>query len=272
MGPKIFLNELFCGPGSNGLGCADFDKNGPIKAWGWAHHPYTKQNSPLTRDADPQAITLANFDELGSQLDALSATGHLAAGMRLVSTEFGYETNPPDPTAATNLEQQAQYMGIGEYMTSQNPRVYGHAQFLLRDVPPNKRYSKGSRNYWGTYQSGLYGSTGTAKPIAKAYPFPFFAVPASVDPATGQRTISVWGQLRFRANGVLSPETPEYAYVQWRPDGNTPWTLVQALPVTTTFGYFKADGIVLPGPGHVRATWVGGQIPFSAETLVQSIP
>jgi hypothetical protein len=147
MGPKIFINELLCGPGSNGLGCSDFDKEGPLKAYAFAHHPYTKKNSPLQRDADPQAITLANFGELGSQLDQLAAqTGHIAAGMPLISTEFGYETNPPDPFAATTLDQQAQYLSIGDYITASNPRVIGNTQFLLKDVKPNKRYRSGSRN------------------------------------------------------------------------------------------------------------------------------
>ncbi|HEX6390804.1 MAG TPA: hypothetical protein VFZ89_15190, partial [Solirubrobacteraceae bacterium] len=249
-----------------------FAKKGPIKAWGWAHHPYTKKNAPNVRDADPNAITLANIDELGQQLDGLAATGNVAAGMRLLSTEFGYETNPPDPFAATTLQQQADYLAISEFMTATNPRIFGQTQFLLRDVPPNKRYSGGSRNYWGTYQSGLFGSTGTTKPAARAYAFPFFAVPAAVDPSTGARTLSVWGQLRFRANNVLTPETPENAYIQWRPDNNSGWTLIQAIPVTTTYGYFRADGVVVPGPGQMRATWVGGQRPFSAETLVQNIP
>jgi hypothetical protein len=272
MGPKIFINELLCGPGSNGIGCSEFDKKGPIKAWAWAHHPYTKKNNPQQRDADPQAITLANFDELGSQLDALSSTGHIAAGMRLMSTEFGYETNPPDPFAATTLDQQAQYIAIADYMTSTDPRVFGSSQFLLRDVPPNKRYAKGSRNYWSTYQSGLYGSTGTAKPAAKAYAFPFFAVPAGADPTTGVRTISVWGQLRFRQNGVLTPETPENVYIQWRPDAQTGWSILQAIPVVTANGYFRVDGVQLPGPGQVQAAWVGGQVPYTASTLVQDIP
>jgi len=271
MGPKIFINELMCGPGSNGLGCDQFAKKGPIKAWAWAHHPYTKRFSPIQRDPDPQAITLANFNELGDQLDQLSATGHVAAGMPLISTEFGYETNPPDVFAATSLAQQAQYLAIGDYLTSTNPRVKGHTQFLLRDVPPNKRYSSGSRNYWGTYQSGLYGSTGVAKPAIKAYAFPFFAVPAAVDPSTGQRTVSVWGQIRFRAN-VLSPETPENVYLQRRPDSASGWSDVTALPVTSAFGYFRADGLVVPGPGQMRATWFGGQVPFATDTLVQDIP
>ncbi len=272
MSPKTFINELLCGPGSSGAGCSEFDKKGPLKAWGWAHHPYTKKNSPATRDADPNAITLANFDELGQQLDALSATGHIAAGMRLLSTEFGYETNPPDPFAGTTPEQQAQYLSISEYMTATDPRVFGQSQFLLRDVPPLKHYSKGSKKYWSTYQSGLYGSTGTPKLAAKAYAFPFFAVPAGADPATGQRTVTVWGQLRFRENNVLSPETPENVYVQWRPNDQTGFTQVAAVPVTTAKGYFQADGIVLPGPGQIQLNWIGGQVPFTASTLVQDIP
>jgi hypothetical protein len=190
--------------------------------------------------------------------------------MPLISTEFGYETNPPDPFAATTLAQQAQFIEIGDYLTSQNPRVIGNTQFLLKDVKPNKRYSKGSRNYWATYQSGLYGSTGTPKPAAKAYQFPFFAIRSGTQPDTGQPVVSIWGQIRFRAN-VLSPEAPDSVTLQWRPSNAAPWTDVAPLPVTTQFGYFSYDGVVIPGPGEIRLTWSGPQVPFSADTLVQAV-
>lgn len=270
MGPKIFINELLCGPGSSGLGCSSFDKDGPLKAYAFAHHPYTKKESPVQRNPDPEAITLANFGELGTQLDDLAAkTGHIVSGMPLISTEFGYETNPPDPYAATTLAQQAQYLELGEFLTATNPRVIGNTQFLLKDVKPNKRFKKGSRNYWGTYQSGLYGSTGTPKPAAKAYAFPFVALRSGTT-AEGVPIVSVWGQIRFRAN-VLSPAAPDQVTLQWRPNATVAWTDVLPIPVTTAFGYFSADGVQVP-PGELRIVWSGPQLPFNAETLVQPVP
>lgn len=271
MGPKTFINELLCGPGSSGAGCSDFDKEGPLKAYAFAHHPYTKKLSPLERDPNPDTITLANFGELGTQLDDLAAkTGHIVAGMPLISTEFGYETNPPDIFAATSLDQQAQYLALGDYITSTNPRVIGNTQFLLRDVSPNKRYKKNSRNYWSTYQSGLFGSTGTPKPAAKAYPFPFFAIPASHDPATGAPVVNIWGQIRFRVN-ALSEAAPDSVTLQWRASAASPWQVVTPIPVTNKFGYFTANGITLPGAGQVKLTWTGPQKPYSIETLTSSV-
>jgi hypothetical protein len=99
MGPKQFINEFLCAPGTSGLGCGDFAKNGPIQAFAWAHHPYTKDRGPNVRDNNPDSITMANIDDLGTLLDGLAtATGHIKVGMPIMSTEMGWETNPPDPS------------------------------------------------------------------------------------------------------------------------------------------------------------------------------
>ncbi len=275
MGPKIFINELFCGQGSVGTGCDYFKKKPQLQAYAWAHHPYTKKLAPNQPDPDPNAVTLANFKDLGTQLDGLAAsTGHVQANMPLISTEFGYETNPPDPFAQTTLEQQALYLAIGEYMTSSDPRIIGNTQFLLQDVKPNKKYSSGSRNYWSTYQSGLFGSTGTAKPAATVYPFPFFAIPIGHDPnVPTQPVINIWGQIRFRAN-VLSDTAPDQVVLQWKAaDGSTPdFVDLQPIAVTNQFGYFAANNITLPGPGLVRLHWASAsQTPFDLKTLAQAV-
>jgi hypothetical protein len=257
MGPKIFNNELLCGPGSNGLGCSIFKKEGPILATAWAHHPYTKGRSPLQRDPDPEAITLANLGDLGTQLDALAATGNVAAGLPLISTEFGYETNPPDPFAATSLEQQAQFDQLGDLITYLNPRVVGNTQFLLRDVKPDKTKRKGSRAYWATYQSGLQTSGGTDKPAAIAYRMPFLANPVAKDDL-GQTTVSIFGQLRFLPN-TTSQAAPADAHIQYLPAGAPPtdWAdLGDPISVTSTVGYYTGQA-TLTGPGQVRAQWRG---------------
>jgi hypothetical protein len=255
MGPKIFNNELLCGPGSNGLGCSIFKKEGPILATAWAHHPYTKKLSPLQRDSDPQAITLANFGDLGTQLDQLAATGNVRAGMPLISTEFGYETNPPDPFAATSLEQQAQFDQLGDLITYLNPRVVGNTQFLLRDVKPDKTKKKDSKQYWATYQSGLQTSGGTDKPAAVAYRMPFLANVASRN-ELGQPVVNIFGQLRFLPN-TLSAAAPGTVHLQYLPTGApaTAWTdFGEPVTVTSAVGYYNAAATV-PGAGQVRAQW-----------------
>lgn len=271
MGPKTFINELLCGPGSNGLGCSRFKKDGPIQAYAWAHHPYTKTLSPIQRDPDPGAITLANFGDLGSQLDQLSATGNIRAGMPLISTEFGYETNPPDPFASTTYAQQAAFQQLADLVTYLNPRVIGNTQFLLRDVKPNKRAAKDSRNYWSTYQSGILTAGGTEKPAAAAYKMPFLATVTGKD-EMGQPTASIFGQLRFLPN-VLSESRPETVRLQYLPTGAPPtaWAdFGEPITVTNTVGYYTAAA-TLPGPGQIRVSWTGNAQPFKLQSLPQAV-
>ncbi len=273
MGPKIFVNEMLCGPGSGGKGCSIFKKEGPIQTSAWAHHPYTKKLAPTQRDPDPAAYTLANFSELGAQLDDLAAkTGTIRAGVPLISTEFGYETNPPDPFAATSLQQQALFAQLGDLITYLNPRIIGNTQFLLRDVKPNKRAKKDSRNYWATYQSGLLTAGGTEKPAAAAYRMPFLSTPTGRNEA-GQPTVSVFGQLRFLPN-VLSAARPETVRLQYLPPGApaTAWADVgDPINVTNITGYYTATA-TLPGPGQVRASWSGLAQPFKMQSLPQTVP
>ena len=265
MGVRTFVNELLCGPGSAGAGCGRFAKDGPIVASGWAHHPYTRRLAPNVREADPEAITLANFGDLGVLLDQLSTTGNIASGLPLLSTEFGYETAPPDPFAGVTEQQQADFIGLSEALTYFNPRVAANTQFLLRDVAPVRRFRRGSRPYWGTYQSGLFTLRDTPKPAAKAYSFPFLAVPSAPVPETGQPQTQVFGQIRFRENSP--PGQPsDSVRLQFKPaDGSADWTEFGEPLATSHLGYFNAV-IATPGPGQIRAIWNGPQAPFQVES------
>lgn len=258
MGVRKFATELLCGPGHKGAGCGRFAKDGPIVASAWAHHPYTRTLAPNVPESNPNAITLANFKNLGVLLDQLSATGNIKSGLPLMSTEFGYETKPPDPFAGVSEQQQADYLAFAELLTYSNPRVAAHAQFLLRDVAPLTRFEKGSRPYWSTYQSGLYTQRDTPKPAAQAYAFPFLAAPTARKAGTGQPQTVVFGQLRFR-NNLAPGQMPDTVQLQFKPaNGSSDWVGFDAPIATSRMGYFLAT-VLTPGQGQIRAVWNGGQ-------------
>jgi len=252
--PVPFLRELACvkpdgtpyaGPDAAARRCDDFAKKGPLKATGYAHHPYTKKGAPTVAPKNPDEITLGNIGTLGPLLDQISAQsgGNLPAALPIFLTEFGYESNPPDPRNGIPYLRQAQFNELAEFLAFNDPRVLATTQFLVRDVGPLTQYPKGSRLYWFTYQSGLYTVKGRAKPAAFAYTFPFLTF------AGGEGVTGFWGQLKFRPNG-----SPDNAYVYWHPAtnkalcGTGDW-VQQGGPVPTTFrGYFS--GVVpTPGPG-----------------------
>jgi hypothetical protein len=269
MRPVPFLRELLClkpdgtsydGADATRRGCEDYAKNGPLKASGYAHHPYTKKQAPTKAPASPDEITIANIGTLGPLLDTLSAQsgGKLPAGLPVLLTEFGYESNPPDPRSGIPPARQAQFNQLAEFLAFNDPRVQATTHFLLRDVAPLKRYPRGSRLYWFTYQSGLLSNAGRAKPALFAYSLPFVVFPAG-DGITG-----FWGQLRFRPNGM-----PDVAVTMWRPTGKAPWQQIGEPVATSPLGFFGGS-VATPGPGgEYRAVYVD---PESGKITNSSLP
>jgi hypothetical protein len=133
--------------------------------------------------------------------------------------------------------RQAQFNQLADFLAYNDPRVQATTQFLLRDVGPVKRYPKGSRLYWFTYQSGLLSVRGSAKPAAYGYTLPFVLYPA------GEGVTGFWGQLRFRPNGAQ-----DVAVVMWHPDKKSPWQQIGE-PVATSFRGFFSGTVPTPGPG-----------------------
>ncbi len=256
MRPVPFLRELVClksdgtpyaGPEAQARDCEDFAKSGPLRATGFAHHPYTKKIAPTIAPKSPDEVTMGNIGSLGPILDTISVQsgGKIPAGMPIFLTEFGYESNPPDPRNGIPYMRQAQFNQLGEFLAYNDPRVAATTQFLLRDVGPLKRYPKGSRLYWFTYQSGLYTVRGRAKPAAFSYTLPFVTYPA------GPGVVGFWGQLKFRPNG-----SQDVAVIMWRPNTRSPWQQVgEAVP--TSFRGFFTGAVLAPSPGgEYRAVYV----------------
>ncbi len=262
MRPKQFIRELFCinssgarytGSAASARSCGDLSK--PLLANGYAHHPYTKNVSPSQRDRYPDSLTMANISELGTLIDEMAAkTGRVASGLDLYMTEYGFETNPPDPFSGVSLELQSKYNTLGEYIAYLNPRIASQAQFLLVDVPPVKGRPKTSKSRWFTYQSGLYYDNGQPKPAAYSYTFPFIVQATGGDPVTFTPKVHVWGQLRFQATG-----RPDSVLLQWKPkDGSADWlTVGDPVPTDPTRGYFEADrSAPVLAAGYWRAIWL----------------
>jgi hypothetical protein len=250
--PKKFIRELFCvqSSGRRYTGGAARDRNcGALKrvktfrTTAWAHHPYTKDLPPGTRDRSRDSITMANVSELGGLLDQMAAkTKRIAAKTKTIMTEFGYETKPPDPFSGIPLVKQAEYINEGDRLAYEDPRILGQTQFLLKDVPPVKGAKRGSKRYWFTYQSGLYNLDGSPKPAAAAYAFPLVVTRAGGKDA-------IWGQLRFLPNSTRTTVS-----LQFKPSGGEFAPVGGPVAVTNPLGFFTAD-VTSPGAGTWRAVY-----------------
>ena len=264
MYPTTFIRSLFCVDGAGnrraGAGCDAFVENGPLEATAFAHHPYTKDLAPGTPDRSRDAITMANLDTLTGLLDAIAnKTGRVAAEMPIALTEFGYETQPPDPYNGVSLAEQADYSNIADAISWLNPRVISQTQFLLRDVKPISSVPKTSRRHWFTYQSGLYFNNGRPKPAALAYRFPFLAQKVRRD-AQGRMVYGIWGQARFRPNNVR-----EGVFIQHRPTGSKTWSVIGD-PIGFHGRNYFTGSVTSPGPGVLRAIWPGRPKPEVSRT------
>lgn len=253
--PKRFIRELMCirpdgtrytGRAARARRCGLFQKLGPIRASGWAHHPYTKDLPPTRRDRHPDSITMANISHLGGLLDEMAEVtrGKITQSMTVALSEFGYETKPPDPFTRFGLAAQAEYLNVGDWLAYREPRVFAQTQFLLYDVPAQEQYEPGTKQHWFTYQSGLYFARGEPKPAAYAY-----LMPLVVRPAPGGQ-VYVWGQLRFLPNNTSGTVS-----IQFRREGETgDFRTIETREVTQLFNFYETR-VPSPGPGTWRAEW-----------------
>ncbi len=259
--PMPFLRALYCvdsayrplrGTKATALGCPTsgspqaFAAANPalFQATGFAHHPYYFLHAPWANASDPNFVPLANLGRLERGLDHAFATYGVSRRIPIYLTEYGYQTNPPDPYVTVNLQQQASYLNAADYLAWKDPRVRSVAQFLLFDAGPDSRYSPGDFKYWGTFQTGLLFAGGRPKPAFSTYEMPVWIPTARVRRGS---TITVWGQLR--------PATllgPRLASIQWRGARGRFATIVHVL--TNGTGYFSAR-LRPPGTGQIRIVW-----------------
>jgi hypothetical protein len=274
MDPTTFIRELFCvdenfvpytGAAAAARSCSIFNQFPTFFATAWAHHPYTKTTAPTVPTSNPGDITMADIENLPTLLDKLATvTKRIKPGLDVLSTEFGFESNPPDPIFGIPLAEQAQWDNEGDFLAYFDPRIVAQTQFLLKDAPPLTNFRKGSRQYWSTYQSGLEYVNGTPKPAYGAYLLPFVVAPPSNLPAGSPPSLFLWGQLRFLDNTIIG-RSPTSVQIEFHAATAAPnlWTPVgPAQPVSDTLKHVFYTTIPVPGAGQLRLHWSdGGVIP-----------
>jgi len=176
--PLEFLREMACvnrrfrtyrGSSATRRGCENFR---PLPGIGLAHHPYTLAGGPRVKSPHRDDASIGELSRLTKTLDRLRSRKRFAVSARqqLWSTEFGFQSDPPDPVQ-TPIKRVPGYMGEAEWIAYKNRRVVAWSQYPFTDdaIPDS------GEDRFGGFQSGIKFENGRKKPgIYEAFRFPFF--------------------------------------------------------------------------------------------------
>ena len=263
--PLLFIRELYCvdaqltpytGQAATDRGCpadpAGFAAAHPglFRASGFAHHPYAFEVAPSTVDPIQDQVTLAVLPRLFDTLDGIFRSYGSNHQLPVWLTEYGYQTNPPDPIDGISLKRQAAYLNQAEYMAYRQPRVRSTAQFLLVDDGPNKDWPPSHHRYWdGTFQTGLLTEQGKRKNAFAAYRLPIHLSSSRVRRG---RTVRLFGANRPAAGGALPVN------VEFRKRGAASWRVVRRLTTGNARGYVIVK-LKARAAGAYRLAWENGR-------------
>lgn len=195
--PIRFLRELACvdshyrsyrGSAAAARGCTGYQ---PLPGTGIAYHPYTLAQGPdaLTPLADD--ATINDLTRLDRALRKLSRR-FVDRKMPIWITEFGFQTDPPDPFASA-LSLVPRYMSESEWLAYHDQRVKSYAQYPLSD---DSTAGRGLSRFHG-YQSGIDSSSNRPKKfVYQAFQTPLFVRLIS------KSKVEVFGGVRIAGGGA----------------------------------------------------------------------
>ena len=264
--PLRFVRELYCldsklqpfsGNAAAQRGCPQtFDAAafvaahpGLFAASGWAHHPYSLTTAPRVPDANKDDATLSGIPRLTRTLDRAFRVYGQTRKLPLWMTEYGYQTNPPDPTIGVSLARQAAWLDDATFLAYRNSRIVSFAQFLLVDDGPNRSYNPSDPRYWGTFQTGLILGNGKHKPAYQSFQRPIAISPTRVRRG---RPVRVFGQLRPAADGQRLT-----AQIEFRGLHSKRWSDVARVTVGNLRGFVDTR-VRARTTGFYRIAWVNG--------------
>jgi hypothetical protein len=229
--------------------CAGYQ---PLHADGYSDHPYSLNTTPGTSSSNPNDVPLADTSRLESLLTNLFLEGRITSDPPLYDTEYGYATNPPDPYAPFNPEQQAEFIGWSTYLAWRDPDTVMFAQFLLRDSLPGPG-EPGSRQYWAPYQTGLYYTDGQPKPAAQAFKIMLWAQRLL---GPGTPLVTIFGKVPT-TDGAQVVQVQSLSGTTWKP-------VLTLLPscaandefLTNNDGYFITTAPLLASSATYRLGWL----------------
>ncbi len=189
IGPKRFIQGWLCldkrlkrlrGRAATKAGCKGIKK---VKANGFAHHPYGPTGAvPSRRDI----INISVIRRLATVLDKAARAGRLPRGLPIYNTEFGFQTNPPDPFISTSTSRQAELLNEKEEYSYRYSRLKSYSQYLLYDDPAR---SGSSALRWAGFQTGLRFANSGLKPAYEAYRLPIHVKKRG-------KGVLIWGRVR----------------------------------------------------------------------------
>ncbi len=251
--PVTFLRTLLCvdahghklrGAARRLAGCTRIRR---LHVNGFAHHPYTQggHDAPFAKPS-PGQISFTSVARLKRLLTQGARAGVIPARLPIFYTEFGYQTNPPDPRLGVAPKRQAQYLNQADYIAARDPRIRSVSQYKLVDDQDQAAFQTGLRRYGSLVK----------KPAYTAYQLPIWVVRA------GSR-IRVYGQVRTAAAG-----SRQRVEIQYSPPSGEGFRKVATATVSSRTGQFLTTVAARSG-GLWRLVWTpaGSGTLFSREAV-----
>ena len=239
--PLLFVRELYClnrtyrpykGDAASRRNCPDggagFRAAHPVlfEASGFAHHPYAFDRPPGATDPNKDDVVLADIGRLTRALDLALGRHGSQKRFKVWLTEYGYQTDPPDPYAGWPWKTQARWLSHAEWLAYRKRRVHSTAQFLLYDDAPMNDSPPSSPQHWGTFQTGLKTHEGKRKPAYSSYQRGIHVIKRH---GRAKRVFGYW-----RAAPGRTP-----ARIEFRREGRKRWRVVKRVE-TNAAGYLLA--------------------------------
>jgi hypothetical protein len=215
-------------------------------AGGFAVHPYPQGGEVPTAVAvdEPDYADLAALPNLERTLDRVQRDYGSSASLPIYSTEFGYQTDPPETIAhTTDPQTAAYYLNWSEYISWRDPRIRSFDQYQLVD-PPNA-------NALGGFATGLEFKNGNPKALYAAYRMPLY-LPATV--ANQGQALEVWGCVRPAHYAQIDTGDPQRVRIEFRPSTGGSFNVLSTVSIADPHGYFDAR-VAFPTSGVVRLGW-----------------
>jgi hypothetical protein len=216
-----------------------FSRGKPLSGLdGFAYHPYTRAAGPLLIEPSSDDATIRSYGRIGRVLDSARARGRIGGGrMPIWNTEFGFQTNPPDPFMA-DIARVPYFWSVSElWFSYPNRRIKSISQYTMDDQP-------GDTSLW---QSGLRFADG--RPKTNIYNN--FRLPILVR-QLGPGAVEVRGDARPTGAGAM-------VQVQQRGRRGAFTDLGGPIQVRNRRGYFVARYRVSNAAGRTFRFTTGGQ-------------
>ena len=276
MVPLRFMRALYCvdqslqplqGSAATSRGCPSTPAGsqafaaanpGLFEISGIAVHPYPQGQVPPNVPAanEPDYADLPALPRLEQLLTRVVHIYGADRELPLYSTEFGYQTNPPEKIEkAVSPDQAAVYLNWSEYISWRDPYILSYDQYLLTDPA--------TANAQGGFASGLEFKDGTRKATYDAYRMPIFLPVTSF--AAGHQ-LEVWGCVRpiryaRPATGTQSVQ------IQFAAGTGGSFKTIRTVPLSGPGCYFDIAQ-AFPGTGSVRLAW---SYPNGAEIFSRTV-